>query len=119
LHAVKLGVVLVNPGRVPVSYSRKALYLDCANTVAPKPAFYSTRGTVLPGLEAQYWSHLVTFAPALTTFPVTGSMTFEFSYGTKRVKRERQKHVLKETLTFVLLLTPSNTIEFRWFHVDE
>jgi hypothetical protein len=116
VNAFRLGVVLFNAGRVPVVYERKAMHMDCANTIASKPVFRSNTGTIMPGSSIVYWYDYLVFTPPLAAFPATGHLTFEFAYGAKG--KDQLDHTLKHSLEFVLTVPSWSTHDVQWFYSD-
>lgn len=112
---VRIGLELVNAGRVPVRYTMNSLAVSFANRVPESENYLSRRGQVLPGGSTIFWHSGIPLDPPIERFPNKGRIIIDCEYTDDSGDDPKP---LKETIEFTLNgATPGSRTS--WLTIDD
>ena len=111
--AVRIGLILSNPGRVLVKYVMKTIRITFSGVTLDKPQFQLMGGTIFPNDETVFWYGTIKDIK-ITEMPKQGIVEYEIEYFSIAKKR---KFTSKRTIEYTILSIEPFDIE--WLYLEE
>jgi hypothetical protein len=110
--SVRIGIVLLNPSKVPVGYSVRSLRVTIGGATLDNPRFATHGGAMFPSQTEIYWYGTIS-GINITTLPAQGVVEYEIEYG---LLESPAGHTAKGRLVYtVYALSP---IRYDWMYLE-